>query len=102
MPQTDRDKLVPEEPEKEPGLPTKIASYFSIILVSSLVGGAVGAFYRYFYAFTGTHGSSDYTTRVVQSDTTHDMKMRFVIGAIIGGAMALLYVLRPSKRAKGN
>jgi hypothetical protein len=69
--------------------------FISIIAVPAIVLGLGFVFYDYIEQFrVETISQLDRASRNVRQDTIGYMKIRFWIGAIVGGAVGMIYVVR--------
>ena len=67
----------------------------SIILVPAVVFGLGFLFVDYLTQYQGeTYSERARAERRVKSDTVESMRFRFVIGALVGGGLGLVYVVR--------
>lgn len=69
--------------------------YLSLIVLPALVFGLAFLFEDYFLESNGhTYRQRERAAAAVQRDSVSSMKLRFVIGAALGGSLGLTYVIR--------
>jgi hypothetical protein len=87
----------------DPGLPRGVrwAKFLSIIVVAGVLLGTLFAFSIYVAAvvdvvsaFTSRHHSLHGVATEVSRDNPHAFLLRFIVGACIGSALGLIYVIR--------
>ena len=93
-PLSDAEDSVPRDP-----IWLRCAKFLSIIVVAGVLLGALFAFSIYVDAIVGvftsrTNNSLNRSATEVSHDNPHVFFLRFIVGACIGGAMGLIYVIR--------
>ena len=69
--------------------------YVSIIVVPAIILGSGFLFYDYIEQYrAGTFSQIARASRNVRQDSLVDMKLRFWIGAGVGGGLGLIYIVR--------
>jgi hypothetical protein len=99
---TDALSFTPESTRGEPRDPAWLRwlKYISIITLPALVFGLGFLFEDYFLESSGpTYRQRQLAARGVQHDTISSMKLRFIIGAGLGGSLGLIYVIRCIRRS---
>lgn len=99
------DKIIEDELLREPdpdddGAPRdscllRLAKFAAIIIGPALLIGALFAIGDYFTSVTSnSNRERSIAERNIAHDSGKDLKNRFIIGAIIGGALGSIYVCR--------
>jgi hypothetical protein len=69
--------------------------YLSLIVLPTVVFGLGFLFEDYFLESNGqTYRQRQHAASAVQHDSVSSMKLRFIIGASLGGGIGLIYVIR--------
>lgn len=95
-----QEAAVDSDPYADPETPRdswwmRWLKFISIVLIPATVFGTAFLFAMY---FTNPRAGSSYdrtaSKEAIKNDTTDAMKQRFVIGALLGGGLGAVYVIR--------
>jgi len=98
---TDALSFTPTSTRGEPRDPTWLRwlKYVSIVALPALIFGLGFLFEDYFLKSGGkTYYQRQLAERNVQRDSVSSMKLRFIVGAGLGGSLGLIYVIRCLRR----